>query len=62
MDNRLLFLYRCGGGKGGVQKVRLSMPIGHGVSLIQDDAGIGKSVPDIDKDEGKLRRNPRRFG
>ena len=61
MDNRLLFLYRCSGGKGVTREVSSSIPIGHGVSLIGDDAGAGKSTPDIVENERKLRRDPRRF-
>ena len=57
MDNRSLFLYRCYGGKGGTRPGRLSIPIGHGVSLIKGDAGAGKSTPDvIAEDGGKLRQ------
>ena len=61
MDNRSLFLYRCGGGKGVTREVNLSIPIGHGVSLNKDDAGAGKSTPDIVEVERKLRGNSRRF-
>ena len=62
MDNGLLFPYRCYGGKGGTRKGRLSMPIGHGVSLTIDDAGAGKSTPDIIVEgKGKLRGDPRRL-
>jgi hypothetical protein len=61
MDSRLLFLHRCGGGKGGTREVKSSIPIGHGVSLIRDDAGAGKSTPDIVESERKLRGDPRRF-
>jgi hypothetical protein len=57
MDNGLLFPYRFYGGKGGTRKGRLSIPIGHGVSLIIGEAGAGKSTPDIvAEDEGKLRQ------
>ncbi len=60
MDNRLLFLYRYCGGKGGTRKGRLSIPIGHGVSLTIGDAGAGKSTPDvIAEGEGKLRGDSR---
>jgi hypothetical protein len=62
MDNRLLFLYRCCGGKGGTRKGKLSIPIGHGVSATIGDAGAGKSTPDNIAEGGrKLRRNPMRF-
>ena len=61
MDNRLLFLYRCGGGKGVTREVSSSIPIGHGVSLIGDDAGAGKSTPDIVENERKLRRDSIQF-
>ena len=47
MDNRLLFLYRFYGGKGGEREARLSVPIGHGASSTKGDAGAGKSTPDI---------------
>ena len=47
MDNGLLFPYRFYGGKEGTQEGRLSIPIGHGVFLVKDDAGAGKSTPDI---------------
>ena len=41
---------------------KLSIPIGHGVSLALGDAGVGKSAPDIVTEGwGKLRGNPRRF-
>ena len=57
MDNRLLFLYRFYGGKGGTREGRLSIPIGHGVSPIIGDAGAGKSTPDVTaEDGGKLRQ------
>lgn len=57
MDNGLLFPYRFYGGRGGTRKGRLSMPIGHGVSLIIGEAGAGKSTPDvIAEDGGKLRQ------
>ena len=62
MDNGLLFPYRSYGGKGGTRKGRLSMPNGHGVSLIIGDAGAGKSTPDIVAEgEGKLRGDSKRF-
>ena len=62
MDNGLLFPYRFYGGKGGTRKGRLSMPNGHGVSLIIGDAGAGKSTPDvIAEGEGKLRGDSKRF-
>ena len=44
MDNRSTFLYHFYGGRGGTQKDRLSMPIGHGVSLILGNTGAGKST------------------
>ena len=57
MDIRLLFPYRCYGGKGGTRKGRLSIPIGHGVSPVIGDAGAGKSTPDtVAEDGGKLRQ------
>ena len=63
MDNGLLFPYRFCGGKGGTRKGRLSIPIGHGVSAAQGDAGAGKSTPDtVAEGSGKLRGDPRRFG
>ncbi len=62
MDNGLLFPYRFYGGKGGTREGRLSMPNGHGVSLIIGEAGAGKSTPDIvAEDGGKLRGDPRRL-
>ena len=61
MDNRLLFLYRCSGGKGGTREVSSSIPIGHGVSPNRDDAGVGKSALDIVEVGRKLRGNLRRF-
>ncbi len=62
MDNGLLFPYRCYGGKGGTRKGRLSMPIGHGVSLTIDDAGAGKSTPDIIVEgKGKKERDLRKL-
>jgi hypothetical protein len=62
MDNGLLFPYRFYGGKGGTREGRLSIPIGHGVFFIQGDAGAGKSTLDIiAENEGKPRRNPKRF-
>jgi hypothetical protein len=45
MDNRSTFLYHFYGDKGGTQKDRLSVPIGHGALLILDDTGAGKSTP-----------------
>ena len=63
MDNGLLFPYRFYGGKGGTREGRLSVPNGHGASLILGDAGAGKSTPDVIADsEGKLRGDPKRFG
>ena len=63
MDNRLLFLYRCCGGKGGTRKGRSSIPIGHGVSVTIGDAGAGKSTPDvIAEGDGELRGDSRLFG
>ena len=59
MDNGLLFPYRCYGGKGGTQEGRISIPIGHGVSLAKDDAGAGKSTLDIVEGERKLRGDPK---
>ena len=60
MDNRLLFLYRFYGGKGGEREARLSVPIGHGASSTKGDAGAGKSTPDvITESGGKLSRNAR---
>ena len=69
MDNRSTFLYHFYGDRGGTQKDRLSIPIGHGVSLILGKAGAGKSTPDVklrmrgscdesqgDSDESKLPR------
>ena len=47
MDNRSIFLYHFYGDKGGTQKDSLSIPIGHGVSLISGNAGAGKSTPDV---------------
>ena len=61
MDNRSLFLYRCGGGKGATREVSSSIPIGHGVSLNKDNAGAGKSTLDIVEVERKFRGNSRRF-
>ena len=62
MDNGLLFPYRCYGGKGGTRKGRLSMPIGHGVSVTIGDAGAGKSTPDTEAEGGgKLRGDSKRF-
>ena len=58
MDNRLLFLYRCYRGKGGTREARLSVPIGHGASSTEGNAGAGKSTPDvIAEGGGKLSRN-----
>ncbi len=60
MDNRLLFLYRFYGGKGGEREARLSVPIGHGASSTKGDAGAGKSTPDVIAESGgKLSRNAR---
>jgi hypothetical protein len=47
MDNRSLFLYRFYGGKGGTQKGKLSVPIGHGAFPVLGNAGAGKSTPDV---------------
>jgi hypothetical protein len=56
MDNGLLFPYRFCGDKEGVQKGRLSIPIGHGVFFTLGNAGAGKSTPDvIAEGEGKWR-------
>jgi hypothetical protein len=44
MDNRSTFLYHFYGDRGGTQKDRLSIPIGHGVLFILDNAGAGKST------------------
>ena len=56
MDNGLLFPYRYYGGKGGTRKVRLSIPIGHGVSSTIGDAGAGKSTPDVIAESGGKMR------
>ena len=62
MDNGLLFPYRCYGDKGGTRKVRLCIPIGHGVSSTIGDAGAGKSTPDnIAEGGGKRRGNSIRY-
>ena len=62
MDNGLLFPYRCYGGKGGTRKGKLSIPIGHGVSLTIGEAGAGKSTPDIIAEgEGKLKGDLRQL-
>ena len=62
MDNGLLFPYHFCRDKGGTRKGRLSIPNGHGVSLIIGEAGAGKSTPDIVAEgEGKLRGDPKRF-
>ena len=45
MDNRSTFLYHPYRDKGGTQKDRLSIPIGHGVFLILGNTGAGKSTP-----------------
>ena len=47
MDNRSIFLYHSYGDKGGTQKDRLGVPIGHGAFLILGNAGAGKSTPDV---------------
>jgi len=47
MDNRSTFLYHFYGDRGVTQKDRLGMPIGHGVSHVLDNAGAGKSTPDV---------------
>ena len=47
MDNRLIFLYRFCGGKGGTRSGNSSVPIGHGAFPIQGVAGAGKSTPDF---------------
>jgi ABC-type phosphate/phosphonate transport system ATPase subunit len=44
MDNRSTFLYHFYGGKGGTQKDRLGVPIGHGAFLILGNTGAGKST------------------
>jgi hypothetical protein len=63
MDNGSTFPYRFCGGKGGTREGRLSVPNGHGASLIIGDAGAGKSTPDIiAEDGGKLRGDPKRLG
>ncbi len=46
MDNRLLFLYRCYGDKGGTRQGKPGIPIGHGVSFTLGDARAGKSTLD----------------
>ena len=62
MDNGSLFPYRFYRGKGGTREGRLSIPIGHGVSLTIGDAGAGKSTPDIVAEGGgKLRGDLKRF-
>ena len=45
MDNRSTFLYYLYGDRGGTQEDSLSMPIGHGVSLVVGNTGAGKSTP-----------------
>jgi flagellar biosynthesis GTPase FlhF len=45
MDNRSIFLYHFYGDKGGTQKDRLGVPIGHGALLILGNTGAGKSTP-----------------
>jgi hypothetical protein len=47
MDNGLLFPYRFCGGGGGTRQGKLSVPIGHGASVISGNAGAGKSTPDV---------------
>jgi hypothetical protein len=47
MDNRSTFLYHFYRDKGGTQEDRLSVPIGHGASLILGNAGAGKSTPAV---------------
>jgi len=47
MDNGSSFPYRFYGGKGETRKGKLSVPNGHGASLIIGDAGAGKSTPDM---------------
>ena len=60
MDNRSIFLYHFYGDKGGTQKDRSSVPIGHGALLILGNAGAGKSTPDVIAESGgKLSRNAR---
>ncbi len=60
MDNGLLFPYRFYGSKEETRKGKLSMPIGHGVSLTIGEAGAGKSTPDIIAEGGgKLRGDSR---
>ena len=44
MDNRSIFLYHFYGDKGGTQKDRLSVPIGHGAFFILGNTGAGKST------------------
>jgi hypothetical protein len=44
MDNRSTFLYHFYGDKGVTQEDRMSVPIGHGASLILGNAGAGKST------------------
>jgi ABC-type phosphate/phosphonate transport system ATPase subunit len=44
MDNRSIFLYHFYGDKGGTQKDRLSLPIGHGELIILGNTGAGKST------------------
>jgi hypothetical protein len=47
MDNRSIFLYHFYGDKGGTQKDRSSVPIGHGAFFILGNAGAGKSTSDV---------------
>ena len=62
MDNGLLFPYHFYGGKGGTQEGRLSVPNGHGASLILGEVGAGKSALNVIAEErGKLRGDPRRL-
>ena len=69
MDNRSIFLYHFYGDKGGTQKDRSGVPIGHGAFFILSNAGAGKSTSDVklrmkgsreeiqgDSDESRLSR------
>ncbi len=55
MDSWLIFQHRCYGDKGVTRKGKWSVPIGHGASLVKDDAGVGKSALDIVEGKRKLR-------
>ena len=59
MDSRLLFLHRCGGGKGGTRQAKLCIPIGHGVSLSQGSRSR-QIHSDYAETGRELRRNTRR--